>query len=341
VQSFAARCLLTVLASCAVASAHAQGEVDILCSVPLNWCEATASAFLRETGIKVNLTQKGAGEALTQLTAERGKPRHDVWYGGASDSHRRAAAIGLTAEYRSPMLPQLYDWAAREAGPSRGRSVGVYMQALGIAYNSDLLGKRKLPAPNCWSDLARPEYRGALQMADPHASGAGYEMVTAFVQAFGDDRAFALLKEIHTNVRTYTRTQAGAMRAAARGEAVIAVAFLHDAVTEIVNGFPIRIVVPCEGAAYDVGSMSLIEGARNAANARSFYDWALQPAAQKIGADTRNFEMPSNRSTPVPTNAPAMRDIRLIPYDFAAYGNPVARRRLLDRWDRDVAGFAQ
>jgi len=32
---------------------------------------------------------------------------------------------------------------------------------------------------------------------------------------------------------------------AARGEAVIAIAFLHDGTTEIVDGFPITLVVPC------------------------------------------------------------------------------------------------
>ena len=84
------------------------------------------------------------------------------------------------------------------------------------------------------------------------------------------------------------------MRAAARGETTIGVTFLHDGVTEIANGFPMKIVVPCEGTGYEVGSMSIVKGARNPANARRFYDWALTPAAQKIGGDTRNFQCLSN-----------------------------------------------
>jgi iron(III) transport system substrate-binding protein len=335
-----ARGLLAVLAACAVSAARAEDELNVICSVPLNWCEATASAFFRQTGVKVNLTQKAAGDALAQLTTERANPRHDVWYGGTADSHLRAAALGLTAEYKSPMLPQLHDWAVREAAQSNSHAVGIYTGALGIAYNGDVLAKKQLPAPACWSDLAHRRYRGELAMADPHApSGAGYETLAVFVQMFGDERAFVLLKEMHGNVRTYARTEAGAMRAAARGEVAIAVAFLHDAVTEIANGFPIRLVVPCEGAAYDVGSMSLVEGARNPANARRFYDWALQPSAQEIGADTRNFQMPSNRSTPIHAGAPTIAEIRLIPYDYAAYGRPAVRRGLLERWDHDVRGL--
>ena len=79
----------------------------------------------------------------------------------------------------------------------------------------------------------------------------------------------------------------GAIRAAARGETTIGVTLLHDGVTEIANGFPIKLVVPCEGTGYEVGSMSIVAGAPHLANARRFYDWALTPAAQKIRRPTR------------------------------------------------------
>jgi len=128
----------------------------------------------------------------------------------------------------------------------------------------------------------------------------------------------------------------GSIRAAARGETTIAVTFLHDGVTEIVNGFPIKLVVPCEGTGYEVGSMSIIKGARNPENARRFYDWALTPAAQKIGGETKNYQTPSNKATPIPPGAPDLTQIKLINYDFAKYGSAAERKRLLEKWDREV-----
>jgi iron(III) transport system substrate-binding protein len=101
----------------------------------------------------------------------------------------------------------------------------------------------------------------------------------------------------------------GRDRTAARGETTIAVTFLHDGVSEIANGFPVKVVVPCEGTGFEVGSMSIIKGSRNLENAKKFYDWALTPAAQKIGADTKNFQTPSNRATPIPPAAPGMSEI--------------------------------
>lgn len=295
-----------------------------------------AVAFRRDTGIKVNLAQKGTGEAVAQIAYESGDPKHDVWFAGAGNQHLQAANLGLTEVYRSPMLPQLYDWAVRQAEQSRWHTVAVHAGILGIAYNGDLLAKKKEPVPACWKDLARPEYRKDVEMGDPHSSSTAYATIATLVQLFGEDPAFELLQGIHRNVREYRRTEDGSIRGVARGEAALAVTFLHDAVAEIVNGFPITLLSPCEGTGYEIGSMSIIKGARNLENAKRFYDWALTPAAQRIGADTRNFRMPSNRATPIPPAAPKMSEVRLIAFDFAAYDSAARRQRLLERWDREV-----
>ena len=55
-------------------------------------------------------------------------------------------------------------------------------------------------------------------------------------------------------------------------------------VTMIVEGAPMKVVAPCEGTGYEIGSMSIIKGARNLDNAKKWYDWALTPEAQEIGA---------------------------------------------------------
>jgi iron(III) transport system substrate-binding protein len=330
-----ARLPAVLLASLTISSAFAQGKANVVCSAPITWCEATAAAFHRASGVEVNLTLKGADEAAAQIAYERADPKHDLWFGGAGYQHMQIADSGLTEEYRSPLLPQLHDWATRQAERSGWRTVALYASVLGIAYNSDLLAKKKQRAPECWRDLARPEYRDVIQMGDPHSSASAYATIATLVQLFGEEDAFDLLAAIHRNVREYRRAETGPMRAAARGEAMIAVTFLHDAVTEIVNGFPIKLVVPCEGIGYELGSMSIVKGAPNLDNAKRLYDWALTPAAQQIGGDTRNFQMPSNKATPMPRVASMTSEIRLAPNSFAAYGT-AERRRLLARWDRYV-----
>jgi iron(III) transport system substrate-binding protein len=327
-----------VLALCATA-AHAQGQLNLICSVPIPWCEAIAAQFTKDSGIKVGMTQKGSGESMAQVSAEKANPKYDVWYAGTGDPHLQAAELGLTDEYKSSMLPQLHDWAVKQAEQSKYHTVGIYTGALGIGYNPELLSKKNLAPPKCWADLANPIYKDEVQMANPNASGTAYSTIATFVQIFGEDKAFELLKGMHRNTNNYPRTGAGAIRAVARGETSIGVTFLHDGLTEIANGFPVKIVVPCEGTGYEVGSMSIIKGARNLDNAKKFYDWALTPAAQKIGGDLKNFQTPSNKSTPIPAGALKMTDIKLIPYDFARYGGAAERKRILEKWDREVGAL--
>ena len=236
---------------------------------------------------------------MAQIAAERANPKLDVYYTGTGDPHLQAAEMGLTEEYKSPSCRNSTTGRSRRPKQSKYRTVGVYSGALGIAYNPELLAKKKLPPPKCWADLANPIYKDEIQMANPNSSGTAYATLATFVQIFGEDKAFELLKGMHKNTNSYPRSGAGPVRAVARGETAIAVTFLHDGVTEIAAGFPVKLVVPCEGTGYEVGSMSIVKGAKNLDNAKKFYDSALTPAAQKIGGDLKNFQTPSNKATPV------------------------------------------
>ena len=47
--------------------------------------------------------------------------------------------------------------------------------------------------------------------------------------------------------------------------------------------------------------MSIIKGAKNMENAKKWYDWALTPEAQAIGAQAKvSYQVPSNKNAPMP-----------------------------------------
>ncbi|MCA1952645.1 MAG: ABC transporter substrate-binding protein [Hyphomicrobiales bacterium] len=335
ILSSAALAALT-LAGLAGQPVQAQGELVVYCTVQEEWCRPMMQAFERATGIKVAMTRKSSGETFAQIKAEAANPRGDVWWGGTGDPHLQAAEEGLTLEYRSPRLADLQPWAVRQAEQSKFRTVGIYAGALGYSYNTQQLARRNLPEPKCWADLTRPEYRDEIQVADPNSSGTAYTKVATLVQLLGEDKAFAFLREMHRNVNQYTKSGAAPARAAATGESLIGITFLHDAVTQAVAGAPVKIVSPCEGTGYEIGSMSIIKGAKNLENAKKFYDWALTPEAQAIGAQAKAYQVPSNRNAPVPEQAPKLSEIKLIDYDFAKYGSSAERTRLLARWDAEI-----
>ena len=163
-------------------------------------------------------------------------------------------------------------------------------------------------------------------------------MLATFVQLMGEDKAFAFMKAMHRNVNQYTKSGAAPARAAATGESLIGITFQHDAVVQAIGGAPVTIVSPCEGTGYEIGSMSLIKGAKNMENAKKWYDWALSPEAQAIGSQLKvSYQVPSNKAAPVPAQAPKLSEIKLIDYDFAKYGSSAERKRLLGKWDAEIS----
>ena len=74
--------------------------------------------------------------------------------------------------------------------------------------------------------------------------------------------------------------------------------------------------------------------------AKKFYDWALEADVQSKAQDAGSFQVPSNKAAKTSDKAPDLSAIKLIDYDFKTYGDPVKRKALLERWDREVGAVA-
>jgi iron(III) transport system substrate-binding protein len=317
-------------------TAGAQGSLVLYCAVQEEWCRAAVTAFERETGIKVAMTRKSSGEVYAQVKAEAANPRGDVWWGGTGDPHMQAAEEGLTEEYKSPKMGELQDWAVRQWEQAKGRTVGIYSGALGYGFNTKEIAAKKIAEPKCWADLLDPKLKDEVQVADPNSSGTAYTLLATIVQIMGEEKGFDYLKKLHRNVNQYTKSGAAPAKATALGETAVGITFMHDMVTMVVDGAPVKVVAPCEGTGYEIGSMSIIKGGRNPESARKWYDWALTAAAQEIGGKNKQYQLPSNKNAAIPPQSPKLGEIKLIDFDFAKYGSSTERRRLLSKWDQEV-----
>jgi iron(III) transport system substrate-binding protein len=161
-------------------------------------------------------------------------------------------------------------------------------------------------------------------------------MLATIVQLMGEEKAFDYMKALNKNVDQYTSGGAAPAQAVARGETGIGISFQHDLIEAGRKFKGVKVISPCEGTGFEIGSMSLIKGARHPEEAKKFYEWALTPEAQMLAAKSGNYQVPSNNATPVPSEAPDTSKIKLINYDFARYGSSAERTRLLSRWTKEV-----
>lgn len=332
--------LLAALLGCLLAGgASAEGRLNLYCAYPVaEVCRALANGFGAAHDVKVSVVQKPTGELLAQVKAEASNPKADIWWGGPTDSFLLAAEEGLLQDYRSPKLGELHDWALKPAQQSGYKMVGVYGGTLVLSYNTELLQKKKLTPPACWKDLLKPEFKGDIQLSNPQSSGTAYMALATLVQIMGEDQAFAYLKLLHPSVSTYQRSGAGPLKAVARGEVAIGLAVLHGVLTEAANGFPVAMVVPCEGVSHEVGSMAIIKGSKNLAEAKRFYNWALSKQAQELLPTFRQFALPASKQAAVVAGMPDVSKFKVVAYDYARFGSAADRKHLLTRWERDIQG---
>lgn len=325
------------LAAALAAQAGAAQTLSVVCSNEQAWCDLMAQNFEIDTGIDVAMVRKSTGEVLAQVRAEAGNPKIDVWWGGTGDPHLIAANEGLTVA-TGVDTSGLLGWAQNMAEMSQGRAIGVHVGLLGMIYNKDVLAEKNMPAPACWKDLAKPEYKGEIQVANPKSSGTAYTQLATLVQLFGEEEGFKLLAQIGANVNSYTKSGSAPGKAVARGETAIGLGFMHDMVNLKKQGFPVEIVSPCEGTGYEVGAVSVINGTPNLEAAKKWVEYVSTPEAQSRGLEVGVFNIPSHPASATDPEAPDMASVKLIDYDFATYGASETRERLLARWETDVKG---
>lgn len=323
-----------VLAPLGAVRAAPGGQVNVLCSPNPAWCDAIKGEFPKATGIALNYVRLSSGEALARLRAEGENPSFDVWFGGTGDPHIVANETGLTEFYRpkawADLRPELREAVANKYIP-------LYAGILGWAINGALLREKGIPVPRTWQDLGHLRLRGLVAMPNPNTSGTGYTMLATVVQIYGEREAFELLKRIHRNVAQYTRGGADPGVLTGRGEVAVGVTFIHDAVDNVLKGFPITYGAPSDGTGYEIGGLSLVRRTRNREAAITFIDWALTPEAQMIAATQgQSYQIPSNSKTPIPRVAPRFQDFKVIKYDFLKYGSAAVRDALVRRWTTEV-----
>ncbi len=315
-----------------IGSAMAFSQLVLYGSAEPRAVETLAQGFEQATGIKVRWIRMSSGETLARLRAEKDNPQADVWWGGTLDPHSIAAMEGLTVPYKPKTYNELDPRFRDPIGG--GKVIGVYVGILGLAVNEDLLKSMNLPIPKGWNDLLNPAYKGLIGMANPNTSGTALTMLCTQVFLRGEDGAIEYMKKLHKNIANYTKSGVAPSILAGRGEIAIAVAFLHDVIYEIQEGYPLKAIAPVEGTGYEIGGLNLIKGAPHLELGKKFMDWVTTAKAQERLAAVGSYQLPTNTKAKVPSVSIPINSVKTVNYDFKW----VAKNgvRLEDRWTREV-----
>lgn len=330
----AAVLLAVTLATAGAAGAQAR-RIVVYAAMDETVISRIVRAFTERTGIPVEmLTVAAAGTVAARITAERARPRADIFVGGSIDFHAPLAAEGLLVPYRSP--------AAAEARVSRdfldpnGYWHGWYFGVLSIVINRPVfdrtLGATGLALPRTWDDLLAPAYRGQVVLPSPVTTGAGYIFLATQFFRLGEDRGWSYLKALATNTSQFAPTVPAAMTLVERGEAAAGMNWAHVGLIARGRGVPIDIVLPPD-TGFEIGGVSIVKGGPNPDGARQFVDFVFSRLAQDI-AVKYHLTYPVRADVPSPLGMPPLEQVRLVKYDREwAIAN---MSRVRERWSREI-----
>lgn len=144
-----------------------------------------------------------------------------------------------------------------------------------IIVNTEVLEERNLPEPTCYQDLLKPEYRGLISMPSPKASGTGYMFLRSMVNVWGEEEAFAYIDQLTENILQYTSSGSGPVNALVQKEAAIGLGMTSQAVIQINNNVPLKILYFEEGSPYSLYGQGIIAGKEERACVREVFDFLI------------------------------------------------------------------
>ena len=271
-----------------ITAAKAEGELVVYGSCEEEYLSAACANFEKVFGIKTTFQRLSTGEVQAKIEEENGNPSADVWFGGTTDPYNVCASEGLLEAYEAKNASHLTSDMYRDA---QGRWYGIYKGILGFMVNTDELTRRGLEAPQDWQDLLKPEYQGLIWLSNYNTAGTAKLVINTLVQLKGHDEAMKYFVELDKNIAQYTKSGSVPSKKVGIGECVIAIGFLHDGITQILDGYDnIALIIPEEGTSFEIGSTAIFEGCAHENAAKLWIEYALSPDCVELADDAQSYQ---------------------------------------------------
>ena len=325
-------CLLVLAVVIAVAPAWAADTVVIYTAIENEQITDYMKAVKKSLpNLDVRMLRFSTGDISARFMAEKDNMQADLIWGVAATNMLVFKNAGLLAPYAPKGLERIQPLFRDKATPPYWVGIDIFMSAFCV--NTEVAKKHNLPMPASWADLTKPVYKGHVVMSNPNSSGTGYLSVVSVLQRLKESEGWKYLDALDKNIAEYTKSGSKPCKDAAAGERAIGVSFEYVALAMKQKGSPVAMVLPREGAGYEMEANALTrKGARNPA-AKQFLDWAITDEAMALYA--KYFAAVGVAGFPVPEGLPKNISKVVYPNDFE--WSAKNRDRILAEWSKRYA----
>jgi iron(III) transport system substrate-binding protein len=285
--------------------------------------------------VEIVWVRDSTGVITARLLAEKDNPRADVILALAATSLLLFEKQGMLETYKPAGADALKPAFRDTAGDYTWTGMDAFLAV--VCLNTPEAQKINAPKVTSWQDLLNPAFRGRIVMPHPASSGTGYLQVAAWLQIMGEQAGWAYMDRLHENIAVYTHSGSAPCVQAARGERVLGIGFDMRGAREKTQGAPIEIILPSEGAGWDMEATAIVKGTRNLAAARKVADWVATRGANELyGRYYALVAHPDVKSAP--PNYPGNAEQVMAKNDFTWMAEN--RERILAEWTKRYEGKA-
>lgn len=329
-----ARLFGAVAAMVLVGAAARAGEITAYTSLEEDDVRVYLQGFAKaQPGVKVNVLRLSTGDLGARMLAEKANPRHDVIWGWAVTNMVDPRILEMTEVYK----PAGIDKVNPAFKDKDGRWFATTGYFAGFCVNNEILKKNNLPMPTSWQDLLNPAYKGQIVMPNAASSGTGYLQVVSILQMKGEEKGWQFLKELDKNIAQYIKSGSRPCKMASSGEYAIGLSFAFSAVKQVMEGFPIKLVVPSEGAGYETEVSALMKTAKNKPDSKLFLDWLLTLDAAKLyGERAEMSSVPGAKAPEAVLKAGLPADVSKVLYKMDFDASARNKDRIVTEWKTKI-----
>lgn len=324
-------CAAAVLLSCTWARA---GEITVYTALEEDDVRVYLAEFAKaKPNIKVNLLRLSTGDLIARVLAERANPRQDVIWGTALTQMVDPRILEMADPYR----PAGIDSVKTQFKDPQNRWFATTGYFAGFCVNTEVLKKNNLPMPTSWQDLLNPVYKGQIVMPNAASSGTGYLQIVSILQMMGEEKGWQYLKALDKNMAHYIKSGSRPCKMAATGEYAIGLSFAFSGVKQIMEGYPIKLVIPSEGAGYEIEVSMLMKSSKNKEDSKQFLDWLLTLDAAKLyGERAEMSSVPGAKPTEAVLKAGLPADVSAVLYKMDFDASAKNKDKILAEWKKSI-----
>lgn len=288
--------------------------------------EDSFDKFTEETGIKVEYVEMSTGEALAKLEAEEGKTTADIWFGGGVDSYINARNLDYLEPYKSDELSHIDEQYCDEDG----NYSGLALVPAGFIVNEDILEEKGLDTPKTWEDLADPQYKSEIIMANPAISGTNYAIVSGLIQSMGEEEAWDYFEKLNENIDFYAKGGGEPLQKVGAGEFGIGIVAITGGTYEVGESNPTEVIYPEDIIPWTPAPIAIFKNTEKLDASKVFVDWYLSQEGQTVLRDA-DARIMARDDVDAPEEMKDLDQDKLIDFDLELMGSE--RTAILEKWE--------